>query len=272
MLSAQEIMHSKTPMLGFNSSVLEAIEYFKSHATDFALVQAAKDRLQGVLTEGNLVRIYLRYLAQPERDALVYYREMFEPVQLINFHEPFEEIVKKVITAVGNRAFVMNEKSEVIGHITAKDVLPYLQKEGVPKGKEKPSGHSGLHSDLYLYESFFAQSPFMMHSVNKEGVLQMANEVLHRVLGYEYGELIGKTVFDIYPKSAQAKVKESLSQIIYKGYNKIIKGSMITKKGEEIETEMVSRALMDANEIPVGTITISRPLDMQVLLDRLPQA
>jgi PAS domain S-box-containing protein len=98
----------------------------------------------------------------------------------------------------------------------------------------------------------------------------MANEVLHRVLGYEYGELIGKTVYDIYPKAAHAKVKESLSQIIFKGFNKVVKGSMVTKSGEEVEAEMVSRALMDALEMPVGTITISRPVDMQLLIDRLP--
>lgn len=270
MTTASELMHSKTPMLSFDSTVNEAIEYFKSHATDFALVQASKDRVQGTLTEGILVRIYLRYKAQPERDALIFYRDMFEPVQLINSHEPFEEIVKKVITAIGNRAFVMNQNSEVIGYITAKDILPYFQKHEITKDKSRPTEQSGMQSSLYLYESFFTQSPFMMHSVNKEGVIQMANEVLHRVLGYEYGELIGKTVFDIYPKTAHGKVKESLSQIIYKGFNKIVRGSMVTKTGEEVEAEMVSRALMDASDIPVGTITISRPVDMQLLIDRLP--
>lgn len=264
------MMHSKTPILGFDSTVIEAIEYFKSHATDFALVQASKDRVQGVLTEGILARIYLRYRAHPERETLILYREMFEPVQLINAHEPFEEVVKKVITAVGNRAFVMNQNSEVIGYITAKDILPHFQKSAPQKEKEGPTATSGIHSDLYLYESFFTQSPFMMHSVNKEGVIQMANEVLHRVLGYEYGELIGKSVYEIYPKAAHGKVKESLSQIIYKGFNKVVRGSMVTKTGEEFETEMVSRALMDAMDIPVGTITISRPVDMQLLIERLP--
>jgi hypothetical protein len=75
--------------------------------------------------------------------------------------------VKKVITAVGSRAFVMNENSEVIGYITAKDILPYFQKNSIARSQESQAPQSGIHSDLYLYESFFTQSPFMMHSVNK---------------------------------------------------------------------------------------------------------
>jgi PAS domain S-box-containing protein len=268
-ITAKHLMHKNTPILTFETSVIEAVEYFGSHATDFAVVQASRDRLQGIVTEGNLTRIYLRFKTQPEKEALIYYREMFDPVQLIHANEPFAEVVRKVVTAIGHRTFVMNDQSEVIGYITAKDILPHFAKEN-SNPKEGGAGHGALHSDLYLFESFFTQSPFMMHSVNKDGIIQMANEVLHKALGYDFGELIGKSVYDLYPTSTHSKVKESLSQILNKGFHKLVTGQMTTKKGEAIEVEMVSRALMDQNDTPVGTMTVSRPIDMEYLLHCLP--
>jgi PAS domain S-box-containing protein len=99
----------------------------------------------------------------------------------------------------------------------------------------------------------------------------MANEILHRVLGYDYGELLGKTVLDLYPKNVHDKVSKSLSQIIDQGSNKLVQGQMVHKNGSLIEVEMVSRALVDEGSKPIGTITISRPQDMQYLLSCLPR-
>src|SRR5687768_3513206 len=105
---AREMMNSVTPTMAFDSTVNEAIQFFESQPHHFAAVVAGKDRIHGVLTEGNLVRIYLRHQNQVAKDSLILYRDCFEPTQLILETEPFAEVIKKVMTAVGNRVFVID--------------------------------------------------------------------------------------------------------------------------------------------------------------------
>ncbi len=262
-------MHRKTPVLPFSATVPEAIEFLKQNPEGFAAVQASPERLHGVLTEGPLMQIFLRYQAHPERETLILHRDLFEPAQLTHEDEFLPEIVKKVVTAVGNRVFVINTLGAVIGYITAKDVLPYFSPTGPSAGEDKKP-MDNLKSDLYLFETFFSKSPFMMHSVNREGVIRMANEIMHTVLGYDYGELIGKTIFDLYPASAHTKAEAGIKTIFSKGYHKVVQGTMVHKENKKIEVELVSRALMNQYSETIGTMTVSRPIDMKYLLDCLP--
>jgi PAS domain S-box-containing protein len=273
MITAKELMRTGVPTLSFDDTVPSAIHQLSQAGTSFAVVCASKDRLHGVLSEGNMMRIFLRYKQNPAKEALIFYRELFEPIQLIQEGEVFQEIVKKLMVAVGHRVFVINAKGEAVGYITGKDVLPYLEDNNAAHTRLPEASKADLDqvkSDMYLYESFFSKSPFMMHSVNREGVIQMANETLHSVLGYEYGELIGKTIFDIYPKSSHAAAKESLKKIIDRGFKNVLQASMIAKNGEPVPVEMVSRLLEDQNQNPIGTMTVSRPIDMSLLLTFLP--
>jgi PAS domain S-box-containing protein len=270
MLTARDIMNINTPSLPFDTLINEAIEYMRNNPHRFAAVIASQDRYHGVLTEASMMRIYLRYQNQPDKDALIFYRDCFEPPQLIQEREIFPEVVKKVMTAVGNRVFVINTEGQVIGHISAKDVLPLFSKRGMKENNPNQSAPESLRSGLYLYENFFTKSPFMMHSVNQEGEVQMANEILHTLLGYEYGELIGKTIYELYPKDAHSKAEAGLKTIFHSGYHKVVRGQMVHKNSELIDVELVSRALVDQEQKPVGTITVSRPVDMEYLLKCLP--
>jgi len=277
MYQAKDLMNQGTPSISFDQSVIEAIEFLKTHPTGFVAVKASDDRYQGVLTEGNLVRIFLRSQSQADRQALIFYRDCFEPMQLIHQDEEFAEVVKKIMTAVGHRVFVIDNQGVIVGHITAKDILPTFVFKPSESQREKSSSSSvvnkmpgaqldNMKSELYLYESFFEKSPFMMHSVNPKGVIQMANEILHNLLGYEYGELIGKTIFDLYPKENHQKAQAGIQTILNKGYHKVIQAQMIRKDGKVVEVEMASRALTDQEGKSVGTITVSRPMNMDLLL------
>jgi PAS domain S-box-containing protein len=266
MVTAYELMNKITPSLAFDSTVIDAIEFFEKSAQPFVVVVAGKDRIHGVLTEGNLVRMYLRFQSQPGKEALILYRDCFEPVQLILHTEPFAEVVKKVMTALGNRVFVIDSQGQLIGHITAKDVLPFIsgRKESKPLGG---AAFDELRSQMYLYESFFSKSPLMMHSVNPQGFIQMANEMLHKVLGYEYGELIGKTIYDLYPVENHEKAQKGIQTILAQGYHKIVKAQMVKKDASLFDVELASRALEDPWNNPIGTVTVSRPLDMKLLME-----
>jgi PAS domain S-box-containing protein len=262
MITAKEIMNTGTPVLAFDKTIEEAIQFLQTHPTNFVAISASEDRLHGVVTEACLMKIFLRYQANPERQSLIFYRDLFEPAQLIHQGEPLTEVVKKIGTAVGNRIFVINDQGHMVGYITAKDVLPIFTSGKTPTPK--------IDSQLYLYESFFSKSPFMMHSANSEGVIQMANEMLHAVLGFNYGELIGKTIFDLYSKDHHKKAEAGLQAVLDKGYHKVIQSQMVHKNGGLINVELVSRALVDQKNQPIGTITVSRPQDMEYLLRVLP--
>lgn len=266
MLQARALMIPETPTLSFDTTVPQAIEHFKSSPSSFAVVRASPERLHGVLTEASLVQVYLKYKNDPDRESLILYRNYFEPAQLIHEHEEFTEVVKKLMTAVGHRLFVINSAGALVGHITAKHILPFFSQPGAET--HRPSKE--LQSQMMFFESFFSQSPFMMHSVNHDGHIQMANQMLHAVLGYEYGELIGKTIFDLYPKENHQKAQAGIKTIFSQGYHQIVHGKMLHKSGRQIEIELVSRALEDSGAKPIGTITVSRPLDMKILLEALP--
>jgi PAS domain S-box-containing protein len=263
MIQAKHVMNPATPVLGFDATIGEAIEFMRQNHSGFVAVRASQERFQGVLTEGALVRIYLKFQQQKEKETIILYRDLFEPMQLIHEDEVFPEVVKKLLTAVGHRVFVINSKSEVVGYISAKNVLPYFTAQ---HHDSKGPRTEELKSDLYFYESFFEKSPFMMHSVNKDGVIQMANEMLHAVLEYPFGELIGRTIFDLYFKENQKKAEAGIKTIFSQGYHKVVRSQMLTKTGKTIEVELVSRALVNHFNEPVGTMTVSRPLDMEVLL------
>jgi PAS domain S-box-containing protein len=269
MIQAEKLMRPGAPSLSFDQTVDDAVQFFKTHTESFVAVKASDDRYQGVLTEGNLVRVYLRQQSQPEKKALIFYRDFFEPLQLIQQSEDFSEIVKKIMTSVGNRVFVINSSGAVIGHITVKDILPFFSAQGLTsEATHSPAipFMETLKSELYLYESFFERSPFMMHSVNSTGQIQMANEMLHSVLGYQYGELIGKTIFDLYPKENHRKAEAAIKTIMDQGFYQIIQAQMLQKSGASLDVEMASRVLIDQNSKPIGTITVSRPLKMDLIL------
>ena len=150
MITARDLMNPMTPALSFDSTVQDAIAFFEKHPQQFATVSAGKDRLHGVLTEGALVKVFLRYQTQPSKEALIFYRDCFEPTQLIHETEVFHEVVKKVMTAVGHRVFVIDAAGELIGHITAKDILPFLIGKAEAKPAVQGAAFDEFKSQMYL--------------------------------------------------------------------------------------------------------------------------
>ena len=271
---ARNLMTPQKESLSFDTHVLEAISYLKEHRCSFVPVAASSDRWQGILTEGVMVRIFLKFQTNPEKDLLIFYRDFLEPIQLIHETETFPDVIKKVMTSVGNRVFVIDDASHVIGCITARDVLPYFV-EGNRAGRQDVDPmmtiNDQLRSELYLYESFFSKCPFLMHSVNRNGEIQMANHTLHALLGYEYGELVGKTIFDLYPKENHEKARNGLQAIFSQKAYQFVQTQMLHKDGSLVGVEMVSRPLEDQNKKALGTITVSRPQEMERLLRVLPE-
>jgi PAS domain S-box-containing protein len=109
----------------------------------------------------------------------------------------------------------------------------------------------------------------MMHSVDKEGRIIMANAKIHRVLGYEDGELVGMTIFDLYAKSCHHEALSGLKKIQEAGVHNSIYSTMMTKRGAKIRVDIVSSALLGLHKEFLGTISVSRIVDSELLLRAL---
>jgi PAS domain S-box-containing protein len=261
---ARDLIHANVPVLNFDSGVSDAVEYFKKTGTDFAVVMAAKDRLQGILTESSLIKLFLRFQTQKIKEELIYYRDCFDPIQLVQESEDLSALTQKIVVARGHRVVVINRQGEMIGYVSAKDIVGLLS--ATQKDPSSSLLSDKLNSELYIYESFFTHSPFMMHSISPDGKIQMANEILHRALGYDYGELIGKTLFDLYSKNHHEQAQKGIQKIIANGFHKTIQTEMLKKNGSILKVELASKLLEDPWKRALGTITVSRALDMDEFL------
>lgn len=276
MIKAKHMMKPIVLTFSLETTVHEAINLMKVQQQSSVAVISGLKNHHGIITEINLMRIFLRWQMQQDKKQLVHYLECLEHMQLVGENETFPDVVKKIVASPGNRIFVINRDFDLVGTIAARDILPVLvgtesghdimhdgtQAEAIAFEKEIET----LRSELYLYENFFTYSPYMMHSSNTEGVIRMANDMLHAVLGYNKGELIGKTIFDIYPQENHEKAREGMKKIIKHGYHQMIHAQMVSKNKTVIDVEMASRQLSDQTGKPVGTITVSRPLKQKDLL------
>lgn len=263
MLKAKNLMRTRPFTLPLETEVTTAIKYFKENEISSLPIASGAKKYHGMLTETGLLQIFLRYQASPKQNMLAQYRKYLQPVQFVNEDETFPDIVKKLMASTTHVIFVIDGEFNVVGSISFRDVLPLLS-------DLNPSEHElgaeldqvvRLKSDLYFYESFFNFSPFMMHSADPEGVIQMANQILHTTLKYENGALIGKTIFDIYPPENHEKARAGLKQIFSHGYHKLVEVQMVCRTGEIINVELASRMLRDQTNRPMGSITVARPTD-----------
>jgi PAS domain S-box-containing protein len=278
LLIAKDMMRTDIPVLSFDTKVNEAVEFFARTASSFALVTTGT-RIHGVLTEANLLRIFLRDRNAKESAEIIHHRQLFDPAQLAIETETFEDLFKKVLTAVGNRVFVINRKDELVGFVQIKDlwreIAAFTKKTTADTqgtGEQDPLTRleqqvRNLRNEVFYFSNFFEKSPFMMHSADPAGRIQMANEMLHQALGYEYGDLIGRSIFEIYPDANHDMAREGLKKIMSEGYHEPVKGQMITRRKKTLDVELSSRALIEpSTKAQLGTITVSRLLDMKAHL------
>jgi PAS domain S-box-containing protein len=111
----------------------------------------------------------------------------------------------------------------------------------------------------------------MMHSVDRQGVIQMANKAAHKILNYKNGELVGKTIFELYPHQMHKAVREGLDRILETGYHHLVETMMVTSQKELVKVEVVSTSIKDGAGVRSGTITIGRVNDPDAMVKTLQQ-
>lgn len=280
---AADIMTRKPEIVNSSSTIASVAKLFLDHSYSSAPVIGSGGEVLGIIDEFALIKIKLQqHLAGDDRDVLAHHQDTFSAPHFVSENTPLIDLVKEMLVATNHRLLVLNKAKNLMGIISPKDVLRYVvgEKEKVKSVKvqleeTKTSLDKTLKelkktkSKLEIYKDMVMDSPTMIHSVDANGKIIMANRKMHTLLGYKGHELIGKTIYDLYAEATHADASAGLKKIIESGFHQNTFSTMLKKDGEKVRVDVASAALQDESGNFLATITVSRPVDADILLRAL---
>lgn len=283
MKTAKDIMTPNPKFISSGEELRRATELFFENNIHFAPIVTPNKEVLGLLSEIGLVKAALkRYLDPDANEKVIHHRELYEVAVFVEETDSMELVVKAMMKSENHRVLVRNRQGLMVGIISPKDILRLVTGQQLKssnlhselnKSKEEAQALaqklSSLEQSLKLYRNVFEDSPYMMHSVNAEGIIIMANRRIHDVLGYGKDELLNRKLNDLYPKSIVHEAYSGLSTIIEKGVHQMTYTSMLRKNGEKVRVDIASSSFKSAKGEFLGTITISREVDAEELLRAL---
>jgi len=263
----------------------QAEKVFHDHQLTTAPVMVDKKHVIGVLTDFQLVKFFLMRNLKPSRARVQDYQNELDPVVLVDQNEPLETAFKLMVQSPNHRLYVTDHGS-LVGALSPRDLLPFLAGDSAieryQEDKDLVAARmrikilfnelSRTRADLDNFQELFSASPYMIHSMSLGGVITMANSMLHSVLGYPDGALIGKTIWDLYPEQFQAQALTGLDRVKAVGFHPFINTLMVKANRELLQVDMVTSAKHNSSGEVVGTVTVSRISDMAKMIEALSQA
>lgn len=282
MRTAADLMTPNPKMVGSGESLQDVIKLFLDQGITSSPVINPMGEILGALTELGLVKAYMLHkLKLHKNDRVGHHIDLLEPISYINVDTPVSEALRAMLASPTRRLLVKNEK-KVVGIISPKDLMRGMLGEANPMQnirqklketetllKESLFAVKNLKENLKVYQRVFHETPYMMHAVDRDGKILMANKREHDALGYPEGSLVGKTIFDIYSPAMHKEAKKGLEQVIESGHHHITYTSLVKKDGSSIRCDIVSSAIVDNEGKFISTISALRPLDADEMLRSL---
>lgn len=282
MALAKEVMTKNPFLLGSGTSIVDAVEEFNRNNFSSAPVITPVGEVIGQLSEMDLVKALVNHKSKGvEYSKVIHAEDFFEPVFFVSTEDHLTDVIRVMIKSPSHRVLVKDKHEKIVGIISPKDVLHKLhgaettpslfeELQNLYKENEKLKERMGeMKNYLNTYDSVFHSGLYMLHSVNKEGKIILANEKLHETLGYKPGELMGKSIYDIYPSSVHAEAKSGLRRVMQEGRHNLTYSSMVKKDGSNVRVDLASAALRDEEGNFLGTFTISRQYGSEAMLRSL---
>lgn len=257
----------------------QAIKVFQENNIVLAPVIVDKTKVLGALNDFQLVKLFLMRTANPAKARIQDFTEEFEPVVLIDQEETIETAFKLMIQAPSHRIYVTNQ-NKLVGKLSPRDILPLLA-GGNSAERYKESGDlttaririkdltaqlAQSQSDLNSFRTMFDGSPYMIYTSNLSGEITMANVMIHLILGYGEGELIGKTIFDIYAQQFHQQVEETQLRATTNVRNHFCHSLMVKKNKDLIPADVITAAKQNDLGKVIETVTVSRISDTEKML------
>ena len=259
----------------------DAAQFFAANKLTTVPVRSSSGDVLGVLTDFHLLRGLLR--ARTEKlKTLADIKDELDPVITIHESDSIVSAFRLMIQSPNHRIYAFHE-DQLTGALSPKDLLLYMA--GV-KDKNDAVGDSLIQKQIESilkelqdtrrmlsdYQKLFHDSPYLMHSVDMNGKVIAANKMIHTVLGYEDGELIGKTLRQIYPPENVKKAIEGLETVKKLGFHPLVNVVMLKKDGDLIRIDIASTLRKDDKGNPEATITVGRLSDSYRMLNYLQKA
>lgn len=112
-----------------------------------------------------------------------------------------------------------------------------------------------------LYADLYEHSPDMYHSVDRDGTIVNCNQTEAEQLGYDKRELIGQSIYSIYPPDYYGDVRQTLQRIFDLGEElKGIEEQMLRKDGSVIDVSVSTTIVFDHESRPRFTVTVARDI------------
>lgn len=283
MADAKSVMTPNPYLLGSGASILEAVEEYNSKNFTTAPVITPLGEILGQLTDMDLMKALVHHKTQGSKySKVIHAQNYFVPVLYVDEDDHLKEVIRVMTQSSTHRVLVRDKREKIIGIISPKDILHKLHKANTQEediieeiqglyreNEELKERMSEMTNYLRTYDSVFQSGLYMLHSVDKDGKIVLANEKLHTSLGFEVGELLGKTIFDLYPSTVHSMAAAGLRQVMDEGRHNLTYSSMVKKDGSSIRVDLASAALRDENGNFLGTFTISREYGSEAMLRSL---
>lgn len=282
MIIAKDLMTHHPWTLHVSDSVQRAVDMFTVNRPSTIPVLFANGEVRGVISEIPLLKMFVRLKVKNDlASKLGEHKELFETPIFVRERDPIATVMQAALKASHHRVLVLDDNKHLRGVISPKDILTMLNggpNNSISMHKElkdlrlrvanMQDEHKKLQkteAELKAYEDAIETSQFMFHSVSPDGKILIANERLHEVLGYGQGELVGKSVYDLYPKEMWPAVETSLKQLQVSGLHQM-NTSYKRKDGSLVKVELGSHSILDSQGKFIATSTLARLIDGESLL------
>lgn len=275
MKTAKDIM-TKSPLTFHEADELidVASRFLQNHISS-APINDAREKTIGILTEEGLMKCFLILSAKPaQKIHLKDVTNLLDAPVFVSYDDPLDKVLKTMITSKTGRVLVLGISNRTAGIISPSDILSALSVDllsmAAPADKKSAGGpsvtaHVGevpkIPNDESIYSRFIEHAPYMIHSIDMAGIVQLANRKTHATLGYNYPELIGKKFETLYLEKYWDAGRQGLKQAKRKGDVQKELTSMVQKSGISLPVEIQTSGLFDKTEKFLGTISIVRALD-----------
>jgi PAS domain S-box-containing protein len=263
-------------------SLADSARFFASHKLTTVPVLKKNGEILGVLTDFQLLRFLLRAKGEASELQLHLYHDELDPVVTIAQDETIVNAFRLMIQSPNHRIYAV-DGMKLTGALSPKDLLLYMAGVKENSGqvvddivhKQIESILRELHDTRRMlsdYQTMFHDAPYLMHSVDMNGTIIAANRMLHFVLGYEDGELIGKSMKMLYPPENHKKAMKGLDTVKALGFHPLINVVMVKKDGDVVRADIATTLKKDLKGGPEGTITVGRLSDSYRMLNYLQKA
>lgn len=230
--------------------------------------------IMGVLSDLGLLKCFLkRSQATPNLIFVGNYATEFEKIQTINEDEAITEAFRRMLLATSKRIFVVRGE-EVVGRLEPGDLYDFMAsrstgrrfKGDLDDGKKKVRLPRTTAAESAIYQgALFREAPCPIYACDLSGVILAANRMLHYILGYNEGELIGDTLRELYPVTSHQSIFEGLDRLVVSGFRPWSNVAMVKKDTQLLKIDVVSLLKYDQDGVPHSVVTVGRLEDEAVM-------